>query len=546
MNNIIPDEALPSNYSRPASLELSNNMAIFKGYQEFELTKNSIRTTENDLEAKRRLLEQFFTPRFFAERSFLDLGANSGFFSFLALQNQATNAIAVDIDDVYLEMIRRASGYLDIHNIVAINENVAELTVASDIVLALSIVHWLFSCSAQFGSLDNVVSKLSSLADYMLIVEWIEPNDPAILSLGHINWNQDCITGEYSRCEFEKALAKYFKHFEIIGNSQDSRVIYAAYKSMFEIDLSCPFPFIEDKKYIISSRLTGVVERTEYWSVVYKPENGTIIKQASLDLAYREGEILKSLEEYEYFPHVLNIDAKGSYSTLTLQEINGYSLGEYKDLLNASEESVKTFLLHCLNVLEALESRKIIHRDIHFGNLLIYNNVPVLIDFGWAVSPTSNIVAPNGLHQEPSGGSCDVYSMGKILESSVCEKYNDILVFISIMTEPDLNLRVKDIKQLKTIFKSIFLEQANDSFNYVARKLIFQTHFKQINNENLDKLNTELQNANRELQNANRELQSANAELQSANAELQNKYLALEQTKAVRWARVINKILGRK
>ena len=96
-------------YARPSNLEENENELIFHGYQEFSLTKDGLDVFDLDVYQKRKheLLKRYLTPRFLFDRTIVDLGANSGLFSYLALQNGCRKATAIDLDDNCLEMIQK-------------------------------------------------------------------------------------------------------------------------------------------------------------------------------------------------------------------------------------------------------------------------------------------------------------------------------------------------------------------------------------------------------------------------------------------------------
>ncbi|MDA7742256.1 hypothetical protein N8865_01410 [Francisellaceae bacterium] len=537
------DKVLPSNYSRELGLKLFENHVEFRGYQEFVLGDGLIEPLEDELKVKKNLLDFYFKPRFMEKKEFLDLGANAGFFSFWALQNKAKKATSVDLDRNYLSKINDASSHLGILNINTVCQNIENCLEVGDVVLALSLIHWIYSCSSNFGSLDTVISKLAIMANEMLIIEWIEPNDPAIIELNHIEWNKDCITESYNRENFVRALDANFAHHEVVANTKDTRVIYVAYKNNSEIDLSIPLKSIIDQRYIISSVNLGTVGGVPYYSRVYDFE-GFIYKQGSFRLASREEGFLSVLRG-DYFPHCVGVEQYDDYSVVKLEKILGVSLKSMASKLKESFEGEFNFVWHCLNILENLANAGITHRDIHIGNFIIRNESPVLIDFGWAVRKDEDIVAPSGLHQEPSGGSCDVYSMGKVFEK-VCIN-PEIISFIKLMTNPDRGMRLRDIPSLKSVFiamsklKNIpsfegeeleelnpflvgcMLKMSNSVFEMdVKMKKLFKTHEKNCctYEKKLDGLNQKI------------------IDITNIHAELKN-------SKAVKLANKVKKIIGR-
>lgn len=445
-------------YAPPAKLVMHDEYVAFEGYQGYILMKNSLFLSSNDLimKQKQNLLEPYFKSKYFAGRTVLDLGANAGFHSFWAIQSDAEEVTAIDIDDNYLRMLEDAKNKLGFDNLKVEKENVMNWNEPSDIVLAFALVHWLYSCTALFGSLDNIIKKFRQLTRYMLIVEWISPEDEAINFFHHLDWNKSIIQDQYTLSAFETALANHFKEYKLIGNISPTRSLYIAFCSPKEIDLSGPLPIIMNKEFIIYSRFLSEYRGVEYWSRIY--DHGDMIyKQATLDLAEREGYFLSQIE-CDYFPKVLESRSERTYSLITLEKIQGKALDEALSDINDTPYKLNDFIQHCLNIIIILKQKGIVHRDIRSDNILVRNGKPVLIDFGWAISSERPCITPPGLgsSERPDDGSfCDVYSMGKVFQKVNKQKIPGFDSVIGLMTEPDASLRVVDIRILKALFSSL-------------------------------------------------------------------------------------------
>lgn len=448
----------PNKFARSPQIELYEHSAVFHGYQEFVLTRDTISVLPGDsnLQAKQTLIAPYFEPRYLVKRTVLDLGANAGFFCFWALQKGAQKAIAVDIDDAYLQMVRDAKTRLEFHDLDIVKANVADQKNPADIVLATALVHWIYSCTALFGSLDAVVERLARLTNYMLIVEWIDPEDPAIGFFHHTDWNKDVASAPYDRSVFEIALADHFKRYCQLGDISSTRRLYAAFNTEHEIDLSSPLPLIMPEKALIYSKLLTKNDGVEYWSRVY--DGGDVIrKQATLDLAAREALFLSQLES-DYFPKVLAVESDGRYSSLTLEKIDGLPISKVAEKILATPSSFYAFIQHCLRLLGELVDKGITHRDIRPENILFRNCKPVLIDFGWAVSDARPYFTPKFLGdlERPRDGSfCDVYSMGKVLKDLNGGRYPEFNLILDLMVEEDASLRVNDLYMLEDLLRVI-------------------------------------------------------------------------------------------
>jgi len=450
----------PNRYAREAKLELSADSAVFHGYQEFILTKEGdlqILPVDKPLQLKRHLLTPYFETGHLHNRTFLDLGANGGFFCFWALQKGARKALALDIDETYLGMIQSASERLGVQNIEIIQANMADWNDPVDIVCALSLVHWIYSCTAVIGSLDKILKHLSLITKFMLIVEWVAPEDPAIQFFHHIDWNKDFVEEPYIQEAFEAALKANFSRVDVIGDVSSTRKLYAAFKEKHTIDISGPLPFLRQGK-IISSRILAVYDNVPYWSQVYEdPLQHTIIKQATLDLASREYLFLSRLKS-AYFPKPISYETRNGFSIITIEKIHGLPLEKAIPALISTRESLLTFFQHCLNLLLELEEHRILHRDIREDNILVLDNKPVLIDFGWAISEDLPYFTPEGLGLwgRPADGSfCNIYSMGKVFDQLNQHQFPEFDTIIELMTDLDILMRVTDLNTLKMLFNTV-------------------------------------------------------------------------------------------
>jgi len=188
------------------------------GYQEFQLTEHTITPLPMDqpLRRKAELASPFVKPEFLSGRTVLDIGANGGFFSFWTHLNGAKEVVSLDMDEAYLNLIRRAQSALGWTKIRVVNAKVQDWKEPFDLVFAFAMVHWLYSCTANYGSLNGVVEKLAALSRSILLVEWIAPEDAAIQFFKHTEWNPQVNKAGYNLGAFESALHTHFHKVEIL------------------------------------------------------------------------------------------------------------------------------------------------------------------------------------------------------------------------------------------------------------------------------------------------------------------------------------------
>lgn len=448
----------PNRYARPAAVEIGDYSAVFHGYQEFTLTNHAIYVDDIDASLKRKyeLLQPYFDPQKVSHRTLLDMGASGGFFCFWAVQNGAESATALDIDDKYLAMIEKAATRLKFPGVKAVRSNVMDWSQPADITVALALIHWIYSCTADYGSLDAAVAKIAQLTRYMSIIEWVDPDDQAIDFFHHLDWNAKRVSSTYNLEEFKKALDKHFVRYIYAGDVIPTRKLFVAYKTPNEINLAGPLPMMMPETTLISSRKLCSNNEVDYWSRVYD-SGDCILKQAVLDLASREAYFLGCLDN-EYFPRFIESGSENGWSFIKLEKIKGVPLPAAIDDIANTPAAFYNFILHCLQILFCMEKQGIMHRDIRMDNIIMRDGKPVLIDFGWAVSPEKLYFTPSSLGEKgrPSDGMfCDVFSMGKVLSYINNHRYVQFDKVIDLMTSEDAALRITDLEILRILFSII-------------------------------------------------------------------------------------------
>jgi serine/threonine protein kinase len=337
----------------------------------------------------------------------------------------ASSVVSLDMDNHYLDMIRKAQAHLGWKQIRAVNCRVQDWNESADLVLAYAMIHWLYSCTANYGSLDAVIGKLAGLANCVLLVEWVAPEDPAIKFFNHTEWNADVPKEGYSLEAFEAAMHKHFKRVEIIGSINSTRVLYVGHKQMNEVTLQPALPLLAPAERVISSHFLTKMDGVSYYSRVYVDESGDrMIKQATGDLALHEAEILSRLSG-SFFPKIFTSEAKDGYSVMVMERIKGSVLAETRSEICSTPKRLAQFMGECLLVIRQLQDLKILHRDVRLNNFMVRDGHPVLIDFGWAQLDGIHYLNPEGLggNERATGDNlCDVYSLGKVFEQIVPQK----------------------------------------------------------------------------------------------------------------------------
>lgn len=159
----------PNQHARPAGMEILEESVIIHGYQEFYLDRRHVHPLANDhaLQHKVKLLSKYFQPSYLKEKTFLDLGANAAYYCFWALHEGAAKAAAIDIDDDYLKIVETAKKHLGYEELEIFKANVYDWHQSADVVIALALIHWLYSATTLFGSLSASIAKPAELTNVM-------------------------------------------------------------------------------------------------------------------------------------------------------------------------------------------------------------------------------------------------------------------------------------------------------------------------------------------------------------------------------------------
>jgi hypothetical protein len=431
----------PNKFARAPGIELGKGITIH-GYQEFQIQDGMVSPLPLDapLRRKQHLAAPYFSPEFLGGKTLLDIGANGGFFSFWACLAGASQVVSLDMDEAYLGLIRKAQTRLGWQKIRTVNRYVQDWEEPADVVLAFAMIHWLYSCTANFGSLEAVAAKLAALTGKLLLVEWVAPEDSAIAFFKHTDWNADKTKGPYRQETFEAALRQHFSRVAILGDTSPTRTLYVVWKEQNEVSLHAALPLLAPAGRVLASRWLTSFDGTPFYSRIYTTARGDqLIKQATGDLAMHEARVLGRLQG-AHFPRVISSDQREGFSILNMERIDGIALVDSLWEVAASPKCLAAFMRECLTIIEEMRAAATEHRDIRMENLLVRDSRPVLIDFGWSQSQGEPYAAPShvgGLERIPSGPPCDLYSMGRVFEQLVPKGSAVFVPLLERMLTPD-------------------------------------------------------------------------------------------------------------
>jgi cyclopropane fatty-acyl-phospholipid synthase-like methyltransferase len=208
-----------------------NNDIIFKmyGYHNYEYNKNLEFPIIINNDKQLKQLELLDKIKYDSNSSLLDLGCANGAISICMLFKYYLNNIKLlDHDFEYVNNLNKLIDFDDRlkNKLTTINSNFDECKGKYDYVIVLSLIHWLYSATSNFGCLFEIVEKIKENVGKYLIIEWIDNSDDAIAILHHININKNIHKSSYNKENFLKSLEKNFDEVIFLGNSTKTREMY--------------------------------------------------------------------------------------------------------------------------------------------------------------------------------------------------------------------------------------------------------------------------------------------------------------------------------
>jgi hypothetical protein len=216
-------------------LKLGRDSARFTGYQTYSI--GSSRDVTFDKPKMIKQWELVKSVAFEPDSTVLDLGCSNGAFGTRILLENATRNVRVtllDHDFECIENMRRLRLWSIDRSIISedhlniVQGSFGKHRDAYDYVITLSTIHWFYSATSDFGCLFEIIALLRSMTRKALIIEWVQPSDGAIHSLGHIHMNKLTHKTPYSLDNFLEALRRNFTNVEMLGQTTATRQLYRA------------------------------------------------------------------------------------------------------------------------------------------------------------------------------------------------------------------------------------------------------------------------------------------------------------------------------
>lgn len=314
---------------------------VIHGYQKFRVRPpDQVWPIGDSLQAKWDLIGNdigYLVP----DAEVMDLGCNAGFFSIQAALLGAKRVVAVEADTTYTQLLREVAQRLSLRPLEIVEGQVQSYRGERDVVLALALVHWLYSLTAELG--PNLIRHLAGLARRALFVEWIDPQDHNITQFGHV---EKADHPQYQRAWFLEQLQAHFPITILLGET-------ASHREMF----------------------LGLKGRNNHSRIWIDRPNRVVVKSPTnyleMGIVQREADWLKRLNHLPFVPRLLR---EGDVE-LSLEYV-GQPLTRANCPGDAEEQGA-----HIVRVLRDLGCQ---HNDIRPENLTVHEGQIHLIDFAWA------------------------------------------------------------------------------------------------------------------------------------------------------------------
>lgn len=212
--------------SETPRISINNGVVNMSGYQKFTLTQNSVKP--ESYAPKFKFIENFIKREHGACKSLADLGCSNGMVCFMANQIGYEKVYALDHDLECINVIKRAKQALNFNNIIEKQYSFGDELEPVDVIIMGALIHWIYSCTALYGSFDKIIEYLRQRTGKVLLIEWVDSQDVAIKSFKHTKFNHSIIKEPYTRENFLKSLRKHFKSVEKVFTVRNTRELFMA------------------------------------------------------------------------------------------------------------------------------------------------------------------------------------------------------------------------------------------------------------------------------------------------------------------------------
>jgi SAM-dependent methyltransferase len=207
--------------------KLGKKIVNINGYQSFTLSDDSIiiNNKKSKFSKIERILNELYDDK--SNITITDIGCSAGLTSFICNRLGYAKINSIDHDSEYIAVIKTACNYMDINNIYPKLGKFGDIFEKTDVVIMLALIHWIYSCTAEYGKFDLIFEAVKHSVGEYLLIEWVDPNDIAVKSFNHIGYNKNIIKEEYTLNNFEKSILSNFSSIEkTVELEGTNRILY--------------------------------------------------------------------------------------------------------------------------------------------------------------------------------------------------------------------------------------------------------------------------------------------------------------------------------
>ena len=167
--------------------------AILSYNAKFEWIRKSLMRVRDDINAS----------------SLMDIGCSAGLISHLAQEVGYTTVLSLDHDAEYIKMLNEIVVLEKLSPVIRPRTFSFGDAFPSkvDVVIMGALIHWVFTCTANFGRFDSIMDYLMTTGTRVLIIEWVDPKDGAIKVFNH-NKCGPAPQEPYEESLFQRALLR--------------------------------------------------------------------------------------------------------------------------------------------------------------------------------------------------------------------------------------------------------------------------------------------------------------------------------------------------
>ena len=211
--------------SETPTVKCANGKCVIGGYQHFTITKKDL-VVGRGYQGKFRYIKSFLQSHLADCQSVSDLGASNGLVSFTAAQVGYPTVHALDHDLACIRVMNEIKKCLDIQTVHPKEWSFGNDHTPTDIVIVGALIHWIYSCTALYGNFDEIIEYLRGLTNKFLLIEWVNPNDPAIKCFNHTSFNKSIIKEPYTRANFLASIRKQFSSVTKVHSVNATRELF--------------------------------------------------------------------------------------------------------------------------------------------------------------------------------------------------------------------------------------------------------------------------------------------------------------------------------